>query len=101
MHNNSFFINMEVLRDIGNIGEVILFLRMIDLTSQSEDGCAYIGTPQREELCGELNVTSFASVNRMLRNLIDKGYLVHLKRGTYKIPEDKRLCAMTNEDIPF
>lgn len=101
MNNRPFFISVETLRDIGNINEVILFLCITGLVSQSEDGCAHIGKPQREELCDELGVTSFTSVNRMLHNLIDKGYLVRLRKTVYTIPDDKRICAPDDGGIPF
>ena len=101
MSENSFFISISMLRDIDNVKETVLFLRILEASAQTEDGTVRIGIPERQAMCAELDVANFATVNRMLCDLVEKGYLARTKRGVYTIPEEKRVPVAAEAGIPF
>lgn len=101
MQENSFFISISMLRDIDNVKETVLFLRILEASAQSEDGTIRIGIAERQAMCEELDVANFATVNRMLCDLVEKGYLARAKRGIYMIPEEKRVPMAAEESLPF
>ena len=101
MSENSFFISISMLRDIDNVKETVLFLRILEASTQTEDGTVRIGIAERQAMCEELDVANFATVNRMLCDLVEKGYLVRTRRGIYMIPEEKRVPVAAEESLPF